>query len=177
MLGSRGHAGDRQIHVRECVTNMVSALGSSQWFGRRAVTAVVAVVAVGAFLGGCSPRVGTHGNTVDPQLIQEVVPGVHSRADVEAILGSPSTVSLFDGETWYYIGNRTETLAFLAPNVRERQVVAVNFDEYGICTGVDSFGLERGRDVKLVDRETPTRGNEFTFVEQIVGNIGRFEGN
>ncbi|TVR98718.1 MAG: outer membrane protein assembly factor BamE [Rhodospirillales bacterium] len=156
---------------------MVSARHRSQWFGRRTVTVAVAAVAMLAVVGACSPRVNTHGNKVGTDLLSEIVPGVHSRADVEAILGSPSTVSLFDGETWYYIGSRTETLAFLSPNVRERQVVAVTFDEYGVCTGVNAFGLERGREVELVRRETPTRGNEFTFIEQIVGNIGRFEGD
>lgn len=127
-------------------------------------------------VGGCAPRLDTHGNIPDPDRLAAVTRGVHTRADVQQVLGSPSSVALFDGETWYYIGNRTETTAFLAPDVLERQVVAVHFNRAGVVDSIETLGLEQGQDVNLVERETPTSGNELTFIQQIVGNVGRFEG-
>ena len=43
-----------------------------------------------------------------------------------------------------------------------------------LATRVDRHGLERGHEVTLVDRETPTAGSELTALEQFIGNIGRF---
>lgn len=108
-------------------------------------------------------------------MVLRIVPGATSQQEVEAMLGSPSTISVLDGEQWYYIGSLTESLAFLEPEVLERQVVAIRFDPQGIVQSVDAFGQERGKEVEVVERETPTRGNDLTFLQQFLGNIGRFE--
>ena len=126
-------------------------------------------------VGACAPRVIVHGNVPESDRIAEIVPGTHGRRDVELMLGSPSSVSLFGGETWHYIGGRQETLAFLEPEVVKRSVVKIRFDEAGTVESVDVFGKERGREIEVVERETPTRGNEITILEQFIGNIGRFE--
>lgn len=130
---------------------------------------------VAMLLASCSPQIATHGNTVEPDMVPRIVPGVTSQPEVEAILGSPSSISVLDGETWIYVGSRTQTIAFLEPNVLERNVVTVRFDETGIVRAVDAFGTERGREIEVVERETPTRGNDLSFLQQFLGNIGRFE--
>ncbi len=66
----------------------------------------------GFAVSACTPRAGTHGDPLVRDRVSSIVPGVHSRDDVAAILGSPSTNSPFDGEKWYYISSRTETFAF-----------------------------------------------------------------
>jgi outer membrane protein assembly factor BamE (lipoprotein component of BamABCDE complex) len=129
---------------------------------------------MGFLVIGCSPRVSTHG---DPQVgdrLASVVPGVHGRDDVAAILGSPSTVSPFDGEAWFYVSGRTETLAFLPSEEVDRQVVAVYFDQRGIVRSVEKFGKERGQNVDLVSRETPTFGTDLSLAQEFLGNLGRF---
>ena len=123
---------------------------------------------------GCTPRFDTRGNLPDPELLAEVKPGQHSRDEVADILGSPSSIAAFDDTTWYYISKRTQTFAFFAPEVDDQQVVVVNFDDKGVVSQVKMLGLEDGQVVNLVDRETPTAGNEVTFFQQIFGNIGRF---
>ncbi len=133
------------------------------------------MIVAGVLAAGCSPRVGIHGNTPDPDSIARIVPGTHTRLDVAQVLGSPSSVSLYGDEIWYYIGDRTETLAFFEPEVTERQVVMVRFDTAGVVDTVEIFGKERAREIEIVDRTTPTLGNEITIIDQIVGNIGRFE--
>ncbi len=93
---------------------------------------------------------------------------------VAEILGSPSNISTFDQETWYYVSMRTETTAFFEPDVMTRQVVILRFDKAGTLADVRTIGLEEGRDVLPVERETPTSGNEMTIIEQILGNLGKF---
>lgn len=130
-----------------------------------------------AFLANCAPRVDARGNLPDPERVAEIKPGEHTRGLVGEILGSPSSASTFGQETWFYISKRTETLAFLEPEVKDREVLVIRFNDDGIVESVEQLGLEDGREIVLVERETPTAGNEFTFFDQIFGNLGRFSGD
>ena len=132
------------------------------------------MIALAMVVLACSPRIDSRGNLPDPDRLVEVKPGLHGRDDVTDILGSPSSIAVFDEETWYYISQRTETVAFLAPSVEERKIVIVRFDGEGLVSTIETFGLEEGQTVEMVDRETPTAGNELTFIDQLIGNFGRF---
>jgi outer membrane protein assembly factor BamE (lipoprotein component of BamABCDE complex) len=138
----------------------------------RRASLLMAVLALS--LTACISRVETTGNLPDPGLINEIKPGEVNRDDVRELLGSPSAVTTFGEERWYYISQRTETVAFLEPEVKERHVLIVKFDKKGMVTGVDKKSLEDGRDVEIVDRETPTTGSDFSVLQQLFGNIGRF---
>lgn len=116
----------------------------------------------------------THGDKLEPDRLNELVVGQHTRDDVAAILGSPSSTSPFDDQSWYYISNRTETLAFLAPEVTEQQVVVIEFNNEGTIAEIDQLGLDHKREVDIVDRETPTTGNDMSVLDEMIGNIGRF---
>lgn len=129
---------------------------------------------IAALLAGCISRVETHGVPLDQTLAAQIRPGVHGRAEVARLLGSPSSTSLFSDEAWYYIGDQDETIAFLDRTVTERKVLIVRFDAGGTVTGIEQFGLERSQDVELVERETPSFGESMNAVQQIIGNLGRF---
>ena len=125
-------------------------------------------------LAACAARVDSRGNLPDPDGVAEIAAGALSRDQVAELLGSPSSISTFDGEAWYYISKRTESLAFFEPDVSERKVVIVRFDRNGLVNGIETLGLEHGREIKPVERETPTAGNELTILDQLIGNFGRF---
>ena len=136
--------------------------------------AVLAAGTVALGLGACASRIDTRGNLPDPDQIAQIKPGESNRTDVSQILGSPSTIGNFDGETWYYISNRTETIAFFDPKVEDRKIVIVRFDKGGQVSSLETRGLEAGKEIELVNRATPTAGNEFTLLQQLFGNLGRF---
>ena len=71
------------------------------------------------------------GNLLDPEVVSKIVPGIHSRIDIESLLGSPSTVSTFRDNTWYYIGQATTQFGFCEPEAPERKVLVVSFDDIG----------------------------------------------
>jgi len=125
-------------------------------------------------LQACTPISAVRGNNPDPDRIAQLEPGRHKRADVMDILGSPSSVSAFKPETWLYVSKRTETIAFLEPEVKESNVIALSFDEDGLLKEIKTLGLEEMRDVNIVERSTPTVGNEVGVLEQLIGNFGRF---
>jgi outer membrane protein assembly factor BamE (lipoprotein component of BamABCDE complex) len=127
-------------------------------------------------LGACSPMVDTRGNMPPADVITGIQPGVTTRTQVSQLLGSPSSVGTFNDRTWYYIGRKTETLAFLRPEVTDQQVLVVRFDDAGVVQDLEKRGLETAREVAMNDRETPTAGHSLGFFEQLFGNIGRFTG-
>jgi outer membrane protein assembly factor BamE (lipoprotein component of BamABCDE complex) len=134
-----------------------------------------AAISLALSLSSCVAQVATHGNTVEPERVGQIVPGISSQQDVEGLLGSPSSVSVLDGQEWYYIGKRSRSIAFLEPDVLERQVLSIRFNPDGIVQSMDTLGADHGREVHLVKRETRTRGNDLTIVQQFLGNVGRFE--
>lgn len=122
----------------------------------------------------CAPRVDTRGNAVHMDDVAAVEPGVFTRDHVMSKLGSPSSTANFGNDVWYYISERTETLAFFAPEVVERQVIAVVFDEHGVVKSVDVFDKESAENVEPVDRVTPTAGSSMGVIDQLLSNLGRF---
>ena len=126
-------------------------------------------------LSACESRLNTRGNLLDPERIADIQPGELSRDEVAEILGSPSSITPFGSDTWYYISQRTETFAFFSPEVIERQILVISFNKDGKVAKVDTLGLDQGQSINHIERTTPTHGNKMTIIEQMIGNLGRFK--
>ena len=123
---------------------------------------------------GCAGQIDTHGDRLEKDRLAQLRPGVQTREDVAQILGSPSSTSVFGEESWYYISDLVETRSIFGREVKDRQVVTIHFNNDGIVSQVDAFGLERGKEVEVVERETPSFGESVTILDQVMGNLGRF---
>ncbi len=128
-------------------------------------------------LSACTPTVQVRGNLPDPDLVSQIQPGTHSRQDIANLLGSPSTVSTFEDSRWYYIGQKSTQVAFFKPEMLEREVLVITFDQDGWVADTKSYDLADGRIIEPVDRMTPTEGREFTLLQQFLGNLGRYAGS
>jgi outer membrane protein assembly factor BamE (lipoprotein component of BamABCDE complex) len=124
-------------------------------------------------LAGCQPIIANRGNMLDEERIAQVKAGSSSKNDVFEALGSPSITSTFDDNTWYYVGQRTEREAFFKPEITDRKIIAVQFDDTDHVRAVDRVGLEEAVEVEPLEQTTPAVGREITFMEQLIGNIGR----
>ncbi len=134
-----------------------------------------AAVTLCAALAACAePRIDQRGNKPDEDQVVQINPGVDDKQRVAELIGTPSTISTFDDRTWYYISKRTETLAFFDPEVKDQQILAINFNEDGVVDSMRLYGQEDGRTIAYVDRVTPTEGHELTLIQQLFGNLGRF---
>jgi outer membrane protein assembly factor BamE (lipoprotein component of BamABCDE complex) len=134
----------------------------------------LASVALALLMAACAGNVQVHGNMPDPELVAEIQPGDFGRREVAGLLGSPSTVSTFEDNKWYYVGQRISKFAFFKPKVLERNILVVSFDGNGLVEDTRTFTLADGRDIDPVDRVTPTEGRDLTIMQQLLGNIGRF---
>jgi outer membrane protein assembly factor BamE (lipoprotein component of BamABCDE complex) len=134
---------------------------------------------VAVIVGGCSffqaPEV-THGNRVDPDVLKELTPGTSTRTDVVALIGSPTTKATFDDKVWVYIGQRTRTRIFRTIGVVDQDVVLLTFDDQGTLRDIRTLTTEDGKDVAMASGSTPSPGSEATFMQQLLGNVGRFSG-
>jgi len=146
-----------------------------QYFYSKRLSFILAAGVVVLALSACESRLDTRGNLLDPELVVEITPGEQTRDEVAAILGSPSSITPFGSDTWYYISQRTETFAFFAPKVTERKILVVKFDKDGKVAKVNTVGLEAGQVINPIQRKTMTHGNKMTVIEQLVGNLGRFK--
>ena len=136
------------------------------------------VAAAAALLLSCTPIQDNNGNIPLAESMEQIAPGKQTREQVKQTLGSPSAVGVFEeNDVWYYIGKRTETVAFLKPEVLEHQVVEIRFGADGRVSQVNTIDATQVAKPEPVDRVTPTEGNEFTILEQLIGNIGRFTPN
>lgn len=127
-------------------------------------------------LSACSPTKDVRGNLLQDYQISSVQAGVDTRSEVMRKLGSPTTTAPFDDKVWYYLGQETEKRGILDPEVKSERIVAVFFDENGIVTKLENVDPHRN-DVPYVREKTPTSGQELTVMQQLLGNMGRFNKN
>jgi len=137
----------------------------------------VAVAALLFAVAACSPIKRSNGYMPDAELVDQLRPGVHDMASVSTLLGNPTSAANFSDDTWFYIARSSEQVAFFEQKLVSQDVLALRFDENGVLQNVQRFSLDDARHVEMVERITPTRGNELTVMEQLFGNIGRFSGD
>lgn len=131
---------------------------------RRAVLSLI----VAGLVAGCSPEINHRGYYPKPGALGQVAEGM-PKAEVEGILGSPSTTASvnFQGDSYYYITSVTQGRSFLEPREINREVIAVRFDQQEQVSSVAQYGLEDGRIINLNTRKTPVAGAEFSILKEL----------
>jgi len=136
----------------------------------------LAALCVGLALTACTPVVATRGNLISDVKFEAVQAKASKRADVVSAWGPPTVQSSFDPGTWYYIGETTSQRGIYAPEVTKRRIVRVKFDskDNDTVAAIDDIDPALAKDIALVDRTTPSAGREYTFLQQMIGNIGKY---
>ena len=52
--------------------------------------------------------------------------------------------------------------------------MALSFDDRGVLQSVKQMSEKDSKPVEIVSRATPSPGSEATFMQQLLGNVGRF---
>tara|TARA_B000000441_G_C21637498_1_gene287206 strand:- start:183 stop:656 length:474 start_codon:yes stop_codon:yes gene_type:complete len=137
----------------------------------------VAFLALGAssilLVSACAPVKKTRGNMLKDYQVVQVEEGIDTRSDVIRKLGSPTTVAPFDENVWFYIGQKTEKKGIFAPEVVDERITLVQFDEMGAVRTVMDVDQDR-MDIPLSGDKTPTGGLDVTVLQQLLGNLGKF---
>lgn len=145
---------------------------SGYWQILRAGSIIGLTIAFGA----CSQikQVDDRGYVETNPMQEQIKVGQTTKEEVLSRLGSPSTISAFPPETWYYISRKRETIAFLAPKLVDQKIGQIEFDASGKVSKFEIYNKDAVRNISYVDRETTTEGRTLGVAEQFLGNIGRF---
>ena len=125
-------------------------------------------------LPGCDPHFNQRGFAATPGSIEKLEAGTQSREDVVRLIGSPSAVATFNPNIWYYISETQESYAFLKPEITQQKVIQITFNDSGRIAAIKNYDLKDAQEIAMVKRVTPTSGKELTVLEQILGNVGKF---
>lgn len=140
----------------------------------RAVSAMLAGIALMTLATGCTRIRDAKGYIADNELIGAIQPGIDNRASVMKTLGRPTLEGEFDKNNWFYVSRKTKQFAFFWPKTTEHQVVVVQFDPKGNVAGVQKLGMDQIVSVDPSNDKTPTYGKDVSLLQQIFGNIGKF---
>jgi outer membrane protein assembly factor BamE (lipoprotein component of BamABCDE complex) len=125
-------------------------------------------------LASCSATYRNHGFTPSDDELAEIVVGVDTRDSVAETVGPPSSSGILDNSGYYYVSSRMRHYGIRAPEVVEREVVAISFTDVGVVQNIERFGLQDGRVVRLTRRVTSSSVANQPFLRQLLGNLGRF---
>ena len=129
-----------------------------------------------ALLAGCSlietPTV-MRGHKVENELLKELVPGTSSRADVTALLGSPTARATFDDDVWIYAASVTREQIARYPAIQTQDVTVISFTPAGTLKEIKRLSKDDAVPVDVVTRATPSPGSEMTLLQEFLANVGR----
>jgi outer membrane protein assembly factor BamE (lipoprotein component of BamABCDE complex) len=140
--------------------------------GARGLRKSLIGTALALALMGCAATFDNHGYVPPAEDLAQIQIGT-SRDAVSATIGTPGATGVMRDEAWLYTAYRMRNHGYRAPEIIERQVIAVSFDAAGRVSNIEEFGLEDGRVVQLSRRVTTSSVREVTFFGQLFSNFGR----
>ena len=97
--------------------------------------------------------VNTHGTSALEIKSNKIVLKTTNKNDVINILGKPSTISLFDKNSWFYIERETVNQSVFKlgkSKIIKNNVLEVVFDNYGIVISKNNYDLNNMNELKIV---------------------------
>lgn len=132
---------------------------------------------IGLALSACTAIQAQRGQIIPDEQLAQLKIGTTSKAEVLALIGTPTSVSAFDDMQWYYIGEDTKQIGIHPAIPVVRRVVSLKFDTKGTLTDEHVLSKEDGEKIAMRPSTTQVMGEEPTLVQQLIGNVGRFSGS
>ena len=136
----------------------------------------IIVIVILLLLSNCqrNPIIDTHGVAFLDNKQKHLIIDKTNKNDVKKILGHPSTVAAFDNAIWIYI-ERTRTrgklLKFGQNITSKNNVLALEFNEYGILTKKDFYNKNQINKIIFTKDTTETITREKNFVYSFLSSL------
>lgn len=134
----------------------------------------LAVVA-SAGVVACSPTFKNYGFVPPDSELEKIVIGTDTRATVEELLSRPTSSGALSEGAWYYISSQVRYYTYNNPEVIERNIVAITFDDSDTVSNIERFGIEDGRLIAFSQRTTESGVAGTSFFRQLARNVGNFD--
>ena len=128
-------------------------------------------------LSGCQvfgPTPTPRGSIIEPEEYSQLEPGTSTRADALDVMGSPTTKGAFDDNTWIYISMTTHLVPMDFPGVIKQDLVVLKFNNAGTLESMRTLNRKDAKHVAMIQQITPTPGTKINALQQILGNVGRY---
>ena len=123
-------------------------------------------------INSCTGRISNHGVLNIDKHITSIVNDKLEKAEIEALLGPPSTISAFEFNKWYYINNTMKHLAFYKPEIIKLTVYEIIFNKENQAIKINTYDQENLNEISFNLDVTKTRGNEKPLLQYILKGIG-----
>ena len=136
----------------------------------------IIIIVILLLLSNCqrNPIIDTHGVAFLEKKQKQLIIDKTNKNDVKKALGHPSTVAIFDNSIWIYI-ERTRTrgnLLKLGKNITSKNnVLALEFNEYGILTKKDFYNKNQINEINFTRDTTETITREKNFVYSFLSSL------
>ena len=140
------------------------------------------IILILLLLSNCQRKavINTHGIAFLDKKHKNLIINETTRNDVKKIIGHPSTVSTFDNSIWIYI-ERTRTkgklLKFGQNITNKSNVLALEFDEYGILKKKDFYNIDKSNKINFTNITTETiireRNAVYSFLSSLRQKINK----
>ena len=136
----------------------------------------IIIILIFLLLSNCqrNPVINTHGVPFLDIKQKNLIIKKTNKNDVKKILGHPSTVAIFDNSIWIYI-ERTRTrgkLLKFGQNVTSKNnVLALEFNEYGILIKKDFYNKSQINKINFINNTTDTITREKNFIYSFLSSL------
>ncbi len=124
-------------------------------------------------LFACSGKMETRGYVPQQEKLEEITIGKTAKSEVINIIGYPSSISTFNGN-WLYIETEFETNTFSRPDEVKTKVLEISFSDKDKVEAIQDYTIDDAGETKFSSKITPTHGTSINAMQQLIGNIGRF---
>ena len=121
-----------------------------------------------------NPVIKTHGVPFLDKKQRNLTIEKSNKNDVKKVLGHPSTVATFDNSIWIYIERtitRGKLLKFGQNITNKSNVLALEFNEYGILTKKDFYNINHINKINFIQDTTETITREKKFVYSFLSSL------
>lgn len=129
------------------------------------------------FLTSCSQieKRGYSFELSDYQLLKEKINNKNNTLDA---MGYPTLASSFaDGELWIYYSEDVKKLLFFKPEVLDRKIITIAFDNKQTIKKINSYDLKDQNSITINPDYTKVESAKPSWWKQIFGNIGQVRAN
>ena len=125
------------------------------------------------FFVSCSPIHETSGYLPQDLNLKLTEKNETSKEEVLKLFGEPA-VKNYNNTEWIYYREKVEKLAFLSPEIKERDIFLIEFDGNNFLKNISKYGLNDQNNIKIDKFFVETKGKKNNFFDQILGNLGNF---
>ena len=115
-----------------------------------------------------------HGSTFLEKKQKILIPNKSNKNDIRKLLGSPSTQSKFDNDTWIYIETKSissELKTLGKTKTLENNVLVLELDNYGILKTKKFYNVNDMKNIDMTKNTTETNYTRNSFVYDFLSSM------